>query len=241
MLYNKEIQNKRVLIKPHFEDFDITKQGYISKNQFLRILNQFGLFPNEEALNLILKRYTDKGTLDEVNYYEFCRDVDIPDEGAEISKKYAESFQNFKKTENKFQPYIYNDRPNDIQDLLAKLRKLASEYRIRIGEFLKDFDKLRSGNITREQMRLGLNMCKMPLSDSEFNLLVSQFQHPEKPNFVRWKDMVDEIELVFAKKGLEQMSPTQKIEVPTVDYKYGKRDMTEEEKQLAEATLQRFS
>ena len=31
-IYHKEIQNKRVLIKPHFEDFDITKQGYISKN-----------------------------------------------------------------------------------------------------------------------------------------------------------------------------------------------------------------
>lgn len=230
-----------MLIKPHFEDFDITKQGYISKNQFLRILNQFGLFPNEEALNIILKRYTDKGTLDEVNYYEFCRDVDIPDEGAEISKKYAQSFQNFTKTENKFKPFIYKDKPNDLEDLLAKLRKLAAEYRLRIGEFLKDFDKLRSGNITKEQMRLGLNMCKLPLSDFEFELLVQNFQHPEKPNFVRWKDMVDAVDLVFAKKGLEQLSPTQAIEAPQIDYRYGKRNMTGEEIDTAKALLQRFS
>lgn len=94
------IQNKRVLIKPHFEDFDKTKQGYVSKNQFLRILNQFRLFPDENALNLILKRYMDKGSVDEVNYYEFCKDVDIYDEGVEISKKYAQSFLDYKKPLN---------------------------------------------------------------------------------------------------------------------------------------------
>jgi hypothetical protein len=38
---------------------------------------------------LILKRYSDKGSVDEVNYYEFCQDVDIYDEGVDISKKYA--------------------------------------------------------------------------------------------------------------------------------------------------------
>lgn len=126
-LYHKEIQNKRVLIKPHFEDFDKTKQGYISKNQFLRILNFFGLFPDEESLNLILKRYTDKGTLDEVNYYDFCRDVDIYDEGVAVSKAYADSFKNYSKTENQFKPFIYNDVPNDVNDLIAKLRKKAKE------------------------------------------------------------------------------------------------------------------
>jgi hypothetical protein len=39
---------------------------------------------------LILKRYTDRGNLDEVNYFEFCKEVDIYDEGVEISKKYAD-------------------------------------------------------------------------------------------------------------------------------------------------------
>ena len=118
-LYRKEIANKRVLIKPHFEDFDITKAGHISKGQFLRIINQFGLFPEQQALNLILKRYMDKGTLDEVNYYEFCRDVDIFGEGAQISKQYAESFKTFVKGDNENKTFIYNDTPNDLNDLLA--------------------------------------------------------------------------------------------------------------------------
>ncbi len=61
--------------------------------------------------------------------------------------------------------WIYNDKPNDLEDLLAKLRRRTSEFRIRVEEFLRDFDKLRSGHITPAQFRLGLNMAKIPLSD----------------------------------------------------------------------------
>ena len=50
--FRREIQNKRVLMKPHFQDFDRTKNGYISKNQFSRILHQFNLFPERNALDL---------------------------------------------------------------------------------------------------------------------------------------------------------------------------------------------
>jgi Ca2+-binding EF-hand superfamily protein len=46
---------------------------------------------------------------------------------------------------------------------------------MRISEFLKDFDKLRSGTITITQLRKGLNMAKIPLSDAEFNLLLDNF------------------------------------------------------------------
>lgn len=60
--FKKEIANKRVLIKPHFQDFDRTKQGYLSKNQFLRVLHQFQLLPDEYHLNLILRKYVDKGS-----------------------------------------------------------------------------------------------------------------------------------------------------------------------------------
>ena len=43
-------------------------------------------------MNLLLKKYVDKGNLNEVNYYRFCKDVDIYDEGVDISKQYAEQF-----------------------------------------------------------------------------------------------------------------------------------------------------
>jgi len=51
---------------------------------------------------------------------------------------------------------------------------------MRISDFLRDFDKLRSGTITVTQLRKGLNMCKIPLSDTEFNLLLSRFSCADK-------------------------------------------------------------
>ena len=44
--FRREIQNKRVLMKPHFQDFDRTKNGYISKNQFSRILHHYERRPS---------------------------------------------------------------------------------------------------------------------------------------------------------------------------------------------------
>ena len=123
-LYRQEIRNRRVLLKPHFQDFDRTNVGHISKNQFLRILNQFGLFPDAEAINLILKRYIDKGNLEEVNYYDFCNDVDmLYEDGKEISSTHATQFLIPQKQEKTARNTILNDKPNDLQDLLCKLRK----------------------------------------------------------------------------------------------------------------------
>jgi len=38
--------------------------------------------------------------------------------------------------------------PDDVEDCIARIRKLCKEQRIRVGEFFRDFDKLRSGYIT---------------------------------------------------------------------------------------------
>jgi len=94
--FRREIQNKRVLMKPHFQDFDRTKNGYISKNQFSRILHQFNLFPDAYSLDLIMRKYVDNGNSNEVNFYQFCREVDIFDEGVDIVKEHIDSFKTYR-------------------------------------------------------------------------------------------------------------------------------------------------
>lgn len=50
--------------------------------------------PAKEFVNILLKKYTDKGNLDEVNYYDFCKDVDLyEDDAKNISKTHADSFK----------------------------------------------------------------------------------------------------------------------------------------------------
>lgn len=239
--YREEIRNRRVLLKPHFMDFDKTRTGHISKNQFLRILTQFGLCPDKEAVNLIFRRYTDKGNLDEVNYYDFCKDIDLYDVDAkEISKTYYNSFFNPDQPDRNLGSFIKNDHPNDLEDLLAKIRRKAKQHRIRLHEFLRDFDKLRSGGITLTQFRLGCDMAGLQLSDHEFQLLITNFPFEAKENYVRWRDVCDAIDEVFAPKGLEK-APLVEYQQPSVNFNYGKSALTKEEIAAANKALHRFT
>lgn len=57
-------------------------------------------------------------------------------------------------------------------------------------------------------MRLGLNMAKLPLSDSEFQLLVDHFKSPSKEGHIKWRDLCDAVDEVFTQKGLEKITAT---------------------------------
>ncbi len=91
--------------------------------------------------------------------------------GVEIVKNHIDSFKTFQ-PKPKPSTFILNDKPKDLTDLLSKLQAKVKEFRIRVREFLRDFDGLRSGAITQTQFRLGLNIAKIPLSDSEFEILI---------------------------------------------------------------------
>jgi hypothetical protein len=45
----------------------------------LRVLKSLGLMPpSQDNYDLLIRRYCDKGSTAEVNYYKFCRDLDNP-------------------------------------------------------------------------------------------------------------------------------------------------------------------
>lgn len=62
-------------IFPRFEDFDRIKNGFVSRNQFVRVLNDLNLgsMLNEIELGCVLKKFSVKiGTRDDVNYVKFA-------------------------------------------------------------------------------------------------------------------------------------------------------------------------
>lgn len=235
----KEIFDRRLLLKPHFQDFDRVRNGYCTKSQFLRILNQFGILATDEYINLLLKRYVDKGSLHEVNYYRFCNDVDGQDDVTKtINDTYANKFQVPQNTMFS-QPYIYNNKPNGLEEVITKIQKKVKEERIRIGEFLRDFDRLRCGSIANSQFRIGMNMAKLPLSQREFDILIEAFACPGKANFMNWRQFSDCVDEIFNIKGLEK-APLGDTIKPLTTYLSAQQQMTPDEKALAENVIERF-
>lgn len=218
--YKQAIQIKRIHLKQMFQDFDITNNQHVTKYQFLRTLAQSGLTAPEEVMNLILKTYCDKGNADEVNYFDFCNDIDSPEQLFGVGRGYNHSFDYYPRNRPRITGNdIKKDMPNDVEDALAKLRQFCKEQRIRISEFFRDFDKLRSGFITQAQFRIGLSMAKITLSGNEFNLLCEHFQG-NMNNQVRWRDFSDSVDEVFSKKGLEKNVDMILDDARTVSY-YG--------------------
>ena len=233
--YQEVITTKRLHLKPRFEDFDITKIGYVTKNQFCRILKQFDLTPpNEQLTNLLLKKYMDKNNLDEVNYYEFIRDVDRYGEiGLNLSKTHTDRFADYKYKPRESKATIRFQAPDDLTDLLARLRRTVKEKRIRVSDFMRDFDKLRHGNITKEQFRLTMNMAMLPLSEQEFQQICKGFACENKAGYIRWKDFTDCVDEVFGTKQLERHAPNEPIPLPSTKLNYGRRGITADELALA--------
>jgi hypothetical protein len=107
----------------------------------------------------------DRENLVDVNYYEFIRDTDKYGEvGLNLSKTHTETFKDFSYKPRQTNVSIRHQVPDDLTDLLSRLRREVKEKRIRVSEFMRDFDKLRHGNITKDQFRLALNMAKLPVS-----------------------------------------------------------------------------
>ena len=131
----------RIHIKPVFQDFDITKNGHVTKAQFLRVLDRLRIYAPQHVLQGILKRYMDMGNIDEVNYVDFCEDVDGSKQLFEVGQEFNHSFDYFPKTQARVsKAEIVRNTPNDVEDVLARVRKSCLEQRIRVAEFFRDFE-----------------------------------------------------------------------------------------------------
>jgi hypothetical protein len=112
-------------------------------------LNLLRVSTTEEVQQLILRRYMDKGNVDEVNYYDFVEDVDSGDQFFGAKRDFNHSWNLYPKTQVcETGNDTVRTMPDGVEDTIARIRKTVSKQRIRIAEFFRDFDKLRSGHIT---------------------------------------------------------------------------------------------
>jgi Ca2+-binding EF-hand superfamily protein len=91
--------------------------------QFLRVLAQLGIYAPESVLQMVLKKYMDKGNIDEVNYVDFCNFVDRPEDMFGVGRDYNQSFQYFPRNQQrKVDVEIVKLKPDNLDDVIARIR-----------------------------------------------------------------------------------------------------------------------
>jgi hypothetical protein len=87
---------------------------------------------------------------------------------------------------------------------MENIQKIVKQKNLRIGEFMRDFDPLRSGSITETQFLSCLSMMKIYLTRRESELLLEKYRNSEKLKEVQWREFCEKVDEVFVIKKLEK-------------------------------------
>jgi hypothetical protein len=90
-----------------------------------------------------------------------------------------------------------------FEKMLKKIRYQIQTKRIRVGEFFKDYDKLRSWTIKRDEFIRGVSRIGIDLNVPELAIIADHYTAPNKRDCCKWKDFEADIERVFGPSHLE--------------------------------------
>jgi Ca2+-binding EF-hand superfamily protein len=79
------VRKRRLNMKPMFQDFDRAERGYVSRNQFARIMSMVQFELDEKAIDLLAGIYCDYGNHNDFNWKAFLRAVDPPAQDVEVA------------------------------------------------------------------------------------------------------------------------------------------------------------
>eukprot|EP01062_Namystynia_karyoxenos_P047664 TRINITY_DN3606_c2_g1_i1.p1 TRINITY_DN3606_c2_g1~~TRINITY_DN3606_c2_g1_i1.p1 ORF type:complete len:958 (+),score=413.58 TRINITY_DN3606_c2_g1_i1:106-2874(+) len=202
------VQTRRILLKPMFQDFDRAAKGvyqtrYTSRKRLHRVLAINNIPLSEEEADLLAEKYEAKdagNSTDNVNYVLFCSHVEPGEAPCAAPTTSAPSPQ---------KKFIRTGKRGVLQldEVIDDIQAQVLTNRVRLTEFFRDFDQLRTGDITPAQFASGLSMARIELDPPEVALLVERFSSKKRPGAVRWQEFCDEIDEVHTCKRLEQ-NPT---------------------------------
>ena len=188
---------RRLLAKPVFQDFDRHNNGHVTKQQFRQSLAVLHLAADEIETLAIEARYSDKIGF---NYIKFLADL-VPQ--YQEAPKYKEHIQELiAVNSNKKPPEI--DAESDFSLLMTKVKAIVARRRMRLYEFMKDYDKLKTGRVLEANFARALDLSGLGLKESEMTMLTQAYRSPLHPGFVDYSMFCEEIETIFTLKHLEK-------------------------------------
>ncbi|BFZ03633.1 hypothetical protein BsWGS_06672 [Bradybaena similaris] len=199
------VMNRRILCKPVFKDFDRHNIGHITSSQFRQCFKILEIPVDEQELHALEALYSnDVG----INYLKFLADLE-PSEP--IPFMYIKRIEQLRKINSK--KAVPEQKPlTDLDSVLLKIKTKVCKERVRIYEFMKDYDKLRSGRMLKNLFRRALNLARVDLLESEIAILEDRYQSGFDVDCVEYLHFITEIESIFTKDNLEKFPQEEVIQ-----------------------------
>ncbi|KAL9961377.1 hypothetical protein ACROYT_G030301 [Oculina patagonica] len=191
----RKLIEQRILSKPCFQDFDKHNNGHVTKIQASQCLHTLGLTDDPEEIKILQNRYSDDIGF---NYIQFLDDLQ-PSEKQEM--KYLQRLEELKLTNKKYLPDLGDE---EIEKIMYKIKCRVMKERMRLSEFFKDYDKLRTGRILKTVFPRAMDLASLKLTKVEVEQLMHRYTAVGYPDYVQYTALVDEIESIFTLKDLEK-------------------------------------
>jgi len=134
------------------------------------------------------------------NYIAFLEELQPTEKPQQM---YIERLKELRLTNQKDTKVPQRHASADLESILTKIKTKVFKERIRIHEWMRDYDKLRSGRMRKANFRRALDLCKFELTESELACLEDHYQATED-DFVDYLRFSDDIESIFTTKNLEK-------------------------------------
>ncbi|XP_063445753.1 uncharacterized protein LOC134725669 [Mytilus trossulus] len=194
---------RRVLTKPVFQDFDLHNNGHVTRVQFRQCLTILELHATEpEMASLEAKFCNDVG----FNYLQFLQELEPREQQQFMYEKRLEELR----LTNASKKLPELNIAEDLEGVMMKVKTKVSKERIRVLEYMRDYDKLRSGRVQKISFRRALDLCRFELKESEVCILEDKYQSQGYPDFVDYVKFCDDVESIFTFKELEK-APLQEV------------------------------
>ncbi|PSN41117.1 hypothetical protein C0J52_19046 [Blattella germanica] len=194
----KKTLYRRMRLKPVFSDYDKHNNGHVSRSQFRQCLLANGFLLSDEELYALEQRYNDDMGF---NYFWFLREAEPKKFEPPLYDAYVETI---KKLNEEPPPRTPANKETDIVEILAKIKGKVVRERIRVIEFMRDFDRHNQNLITRDDFNRGLDVCRFNLTPVEVNTIMEVFASPLRRDCVDYRRFCETVEEAMTQACLER-------------------------------------
>ncbi|CAK9796667.1 hypothetical protein ANTQUA_LOCUS837 [Anthophora quadrimaculata] len=192
------VEERRILLKQFFKDYDRHNNGHVSRSQLRQVLQTAAVLLSEEEEFALEQRYkNDLG----FNYNGFLMEL----EARKIEEPLYNSVLQEKKKINaeKPTPEATADETNIVL-ILAKIKAKVVRERVRVIEFMRQYDVHNEQVIKRTEFIRGLDQLRCNLTCAEMETIVKVFQAPLRSNYVNYVKFGELVEEAVAMGSLER-------------------------------------
>ncbi|XP_017798938.1 PREDICTED: uncharacterized protein LOC108579823 [Habropoda laboriosa] len=192
------VEERRILLKQFFKDYDRHNKGHVSRSQLRQVLRTAAVLLSEEEEIALEQRYNnDLG----FNYNWFLMEL----EARKVEEPLYNSVLQEKKTINseKRTPEATAEETNIVL-ILAKIKAKVVRERVRVIEFMRQYDVHNEQVIKRTEFLRGLDQLRCNLTCAEMETIIKVFQAPLRSNYVNYVKFGEVVEEAVAMGSLER-------------------------------------